>query len=62
MLWNVSHFHVRCGLYSSIIADGIALKVVGPDGFCVTEAGFGADIGMEKFCESKMSCGCTLQT
>jgi formyltetrahydrofolate synthetase len=34
---------------SSIIADQIALKVVGPDGFCVTEAGFGADIGMEKF-------------
>jgi formyltetrahydrofolate synthetase len=25
------------------------LKTVGPDGFCVTEAGFGADIGMEKF-------------
>jgi formate--tetrahydrofolate ligase len=34
---------------SSIIADAIALKAVGPDGFCVTEAGFGADIGMEKF-------------
>ena len=38
-----------CLFYSSIIADGIALKTVGPDGFCVTEAGFGADIGMEKF-------------
>ena len=25
------------------------LKLVGKDGFCVTEAGFGADIGMEKF-------------
>ncbi|KAM7157909.1 C-1-tetrahydrofolate synthase, cytoplasmic isoform 2-T2 [Molossus nigricans] len=34
---------------SSIIADRIALKLVGPDGFVVTEAGFGADIGMEKF-------------
>jgi len=34
---------------SSIIADRIALKAVGPDGFVVTEAGFGADIGMEKF-------------
>ncbi|XP_078516439.1 C-1-tetrahydrofolate synthase, cytoplasmic [Lissotriton helveticus] len=34
---------------SSIIADKIALKLVGPDGFVVTEAGFGADIGMEKF-------------
>lgn len=34
---------------SSIVADQIALKLAGPDGFCVTEAGFGADIGMEKF-------------
>ncbi len=34
---------------SSIIADKIALKLVGPDGFVVTESGFGADIGMEKF-------------
>eukprot|EP00002_Diphylleia_rotans_P016107 TRINITY_DN312_c0_g1_i1.p1 TRINITY_DN312_c0_g1~~TRINITY_DN312_c0_g1_i1.p1 ORF type:complete len:648 (-),score=150.50 TRINITY_DN312_c0_g1_i1:97-2040(-) len=34
---------------SSIIADRIALKLVGPDGFVVTEAGFGSDIGMEKF-------------
>ena len=34
---------------SSVIADEIALKLVGSDGFCVTEAGFGADIGMEKF-------------
>jgi len=34
---------------SSILADKIALKLVGKDGFVVTEAGFGADIGMEKF-------------
>jgi formyltetrahydrofolate synthetase len=34
---------------SSVIADEIALKLVGSEGFCVTEAGFGADIGMEKF-------------
>lgn len=34
---------------SSVIADEIALKLVGKDGFVVTEAGFGADIGMEKF-------------
>uniref|UniRef100_H2Z0I3 C-1-tetrahydrofolate synthase, cytoplasmic n=1 Tax=Ciona savignyi TaxID=51511 RepID=H2Z0I3_CIOSA len=34
---------------SSILADMIALKLAGPDGFVVTEAGFGADIGMEKF-------------
>ncbi|RNA37762.1 C-1-tetrahydrofolate cytoplasmic-like [Brachionus plicatilis] len=34
---------------SSIIADKIGLKLVGKDGFVITEAGFGADIGMEKF-------------
>ena len=34
---------------SSIIADRIALKLVGPEGFVCTEAGFGADIGAEKF-------------
>jgi formyltetrahydrofolate synthetase len=34
---------------SSIIADKIALKLVGPEGYVITEAGFGADIGMEKF-------------
>merc|ERR1712136_278714 len=34
---------------SSIIADKIALKLVGPEGYVFTEAGFGADIGMEKF-------------
>jgi len=34
---------------SSILADMIALKLVGPSGYVITEAGFGADIGMEKF-------------
>jgi methylenetetrahydrofolate dehydrogenase (NADP+)/methenyltetrahydrofolate cyclohydrolase/formyltetrahydrofolate synthetase len=34
---------------SSILADKVALKLVGEDGYVVTEAGFGADIGMEKF-------------
>nr|BAK01642.1 predicted protein [Hordeum vulgare subsp. vulgare] len=34
---------------SSIIGDKIALKLVGSEGFVVTEAGFGADIGAEKF-------------
>ncbi|XP_076235203.1 pug C-1-tetrahydrofolate synthase, cytoplasmic [Calliopsis andreniformis] len=34
---------------SSIIADAIALKLVGSEGYVVTEAGFGSDIGMEKF-------------
>ena len=38
---------------SSIVADQLALKLVGADGFCVTEAGFGADIGMEKFMNIK---------
>lgn len=40
---------------SSIVADQIALKLVGEDGFCVTEAGFGADIGMEKFFDIKVT-------
>lgn len=31
------------------MADKVALKLVGKDGYVVTEAGFGADIGMEKF-------------
>ncbi|KAK3516267.1 hypothetical protein QTP70_007254, partial [Hemibagrus guttatus] len=34
---------------SSVLADQLALKLVGEDGYVVTEAGFGADIGMEKF-------------
>lgn len=38
---------------SSIIADQIALKLVGHDGYVVTESGFGADIGMEKFFDIK---------
>lgn len=38
---------------SSIVADQIALKLVGKDGYVLTEAGFGADIGFEKFCNIK---------
>ncbi|KAM9993690.1 hypothetical protein ACTFIZ_011660 [Dictyostelium cf. discoideum] len=38
---------------SSIIADQIALKLAGKDGYVVTEAGFGADIGAEKFFDIK---------
>ncbi|XP_054718412.1 uncharacterized protein LOC129227821 [Uloborus diversus] len=38
---------------SSIIADKLALKIVGEGGFVVTESGFGADIGFEKFCDIK---------
>jgi len=47
---------VHCGPFAniaqgntSIIADKIALKIMGPDGYVVTESGFGADCGMEKF-------------
>ncbi|XP_004529194.1 C-1-tetrahydrofolate synthase, cytoplasmic isoform X1 [Ceratitis capitata] len=38
---------------SSIVADRIGLKLVGGKGFVCTEAGFGSDIGMEKFCNVK---------
>jgi formyltetrahydrofolate synthetase len=38
---------------SSIVADQIALKLAGKDGYVVTEAGFGADMGFEKFCDIK---------
>ncbi|XP_044744423.1 C-1-tetrahydrofolate synthase, cytoplasmic isoform X2 [Coccinella septempunctata] len=38
---------------SSIIADKIGLKLVGEEGYVVTEAGFGSDIGMEKFFDIK---------
>mmetsp|Transcript_20565 Transcript_20565/g.46325 ORF Transcript_20565/g.46325 Transcript_20565/m.46325 type:complete len:656 (-) Transcript_20565:71-2038(-) len=38
---------------SSIVADQLALKLVGKGGFVITEAGFGADIGFEKFCNIK---------
>ncbi|GJV58675.1 formate--tetrahydrofolate ligase [Tanacetum coccineum] len=38
---------------SSIVADKIALKLVGPGGYVVTEAGFGSDIGTEKFMNIK---------
>ena len=39
---------------SSILADKIALKLAGEEGVVVTEAGFGADIGMEKFFDIKV--------
>jgi formyltetrahydrofolate synthetase len=38
---------------SSIVADQIALKLVGNDGYVITESGFGADMGMEKFFDIK---------
>eukprot|EP01091_Cochliopodium_minus_P002817 TRINITY_DN1266_c0_g1_i1.p1 TRINITY_DN1266_c0_g1~~TRINITY_DN1266_c0_g1_i1.p1 ORF type:complete len:658 (-),score=215.47 TRINITY_DN1266_c0_g1_i1:66-1973(-) len=34
---------------SSILADKLALSLVGSDGYVLTEAGFGSDIGAEKF-------------
>lgn len=51
---------VHCGPFaniahgnSSIIADKVALDLVGRNGFVVTEAGFGSDIGFEKFINIK---------
>jgi formyltetrahydrofolate synthetase len=51
---------VHCGPFaniaqgnSSILADRIALKLVGEKGYVVTESGFGADCGMEKFLDIK---------
>jgi formyltetrahydrofolate synthetase len=51
---------VHCGPFaniaqgnSSILADRMALKFVGADGYVVTESGFGADCGMEKFMDIK---------
>ncbi len=51
---------VHCGPFaniaqgnSSIMADRIALKLVGEKGYVVTESGFGADCGMEKFMDIK---------
>ncbi|XP_021919566.1 C-1-tetrahydrofolate synthase, cytoplasmic isoform X1 [Zootermopsis nevadensis] len=41
---------------SSVVADDVALKLVGQDGYVVTEAGFGSDIGMEKFFNIKCRC------
>lgn len=38
---------------SSVVADQIALKLVGGDGYVVTEAGFGSEIGLEKFVSLK---------
>eukprot|EP00754_Rhynchopus_humris_P041581 Rhum_TRINITY_DN25137_c0_g2::Rhum_TRINITY_DN25137_c0_g2_i1::g.181178::m.181178/K00288/MTHFD; methylenetetrahydrofolate dehydrogenase (NADP+) / methenyltetrahydrofolate cyclohydrolase / formyltetrahydrofolate synthetase len=38
---------------SSVVADDIALRLVGENGFVLTEAGFGADMGGEKFCNIK---------
>lgn len=38
---------------SSIVADQISGKLVGKDGYVVTEAGFGSEVGFEKFCNIK---------
>ncbi|XP_037294166.1 C-1-tetrahydrofolate synthase, cytoplasmic isoform X1 [Manduca sexta] len=38
---------------SSILADKIAMKLAGESGYVATEAGFGSDIGMEKFFDIK---------
>eukprot|EP00922_Rhytidocystis_sp_ex-Travisia-forbesii_P025977 GHVS01038078.1.p1 GENE.GHVS01038078.1~~GHVS01038078.1.p1 ORF type:complete len:405 (-),score=37.27 GHVS01038078.1:979-2193(-) len=38
---------------SSIIADLMALRLVGEHGYVITESGFGADLGFEKLCNIK---------
>ncbi|CAB3249094.1 unnamed protein product [Arctia plantaginis] len=38
---------------SSILADKLAMKLAGENGYVATEAGFGSDIGMEKFFDIK---------
>eukprot|EP00397_Hematodinium_sp_SG-2012_P001563 GEMP01001566.1.p1 GENE.GEMP01001566.1~~GEMP01001566.1.p1 ORF type:complete len:911 (-),score=177.59 GEMP01001566.1:2509-5241(-) len=38
---------------SSVMADTLGLRMVGEDGFVVTEAGFGSDLGLEKFVNIK---------
>lgn len=38
---------------SSNLADKIAMKLAGEEGYVITEAGFGSDIGMEKFFDIK---------
>ncbi|KAJ4459063.1 formate-tetrahydrofolate ligase [Paratrimastix pyriformis] len=38
---------------SSVVGDLVGLKLVGRDGYLVTESGFGADCGMEKFFDIK---------
>jgi methylenetetrahydrofolate dehydrogenase (NADP+)/methenyltetrahydrofolate cyclohydrolase/formyltetrahydrofolate synthetase len=38
---------------SSVLADIVASKLAGKDGYVVTEAGFGSDIGMEKLLDIK---------
>src|SRR3989338_5012386 len=38
---------------SSVIADRLALQAVGPSGFVLTDAGFGSDLGLEKFIDIK---------
>lgn len=42
---------------SSVVADQVALKLVGQHGFVVTEAGFGSEIGLEKFVHLKCRLG-----
>ena len=51
---------VHCGPFaniahgnSSVIADQMALKLVGPNGYVVTECGFGSDMGLEKLVNIK---------
>lgn len=42
---------------SSVLADQVALALAGENGFAVTEAGFGSEIGLEKFVHLKCRAG-----
>lgn len=59
LLWISGPFANIAHGNSSILADKIALKLAGSDGpdmepgYVITEAGFGADMGMEKFFDIK---------
>ena len=40
-----------------VVADKVTLKLVGTNGFVVTEAGFGSEVGLEKFIHLKCRLG-----
>ena len=54
---NIVYFSLISLRNSSVIADQLALKLVGPKGYVITEAGFGADIGAEKCFNIKCRAG-----
>lgn len=45
---------------SSIVADQVGLKLVGPEGFVITECGFGADIGTQAPADAYIRMHCVI--